>query len=155
MNDIQVVRYQKRLENLFRQIGLLTDNLELQSHGARYLCVLVSGFLEISIRSVYAAYAKDNSSPNVANFVESHLERLQNPNMERIASLVGSFSPQWESDLRIATEGDLKDAVDSIVANRNKIAHGEDVGITYARVQDYYRRIVRVLEYVERQCARS
>jgi hypothetical protein len=154
MNDIQVVRYQKRLENLFKQIALLTDNLELQSHWARYLCVLVSGFLEISIRSVYTAYAKDSSSPNVGNFVESHLERLQNPNMEKIAGLVGSFSSQWESDLRIATEGELKDAVDSIVANRNKIAHGEDVGITYARVQDYYKRIVRVLELVERQCAR-
>ena len=154
MNDIQVVQYQKRLEYLFRQIGLLTDNLELQSHWARYLCVLVSGFLEISIRSVYTAYAKGSLSPYVANFVESHLERLQNPNMEKIASLVGSFSPQWESDLRTATDGELKDAVDSIVANRNRIAHGEDVGITYARVRDYYSRIVRVLEFVERQCAR-
>ena len=73
--------------------------------------------------------------------------------MEKIASLAGSFSPQWESELRIATEGELKDAVDSIVANRNRIAHGEDVGITYGRVHEYYKRIVHVVELVERQCA--
>lgn len=154
MNQIDVVRYQKRLDGLFKQVSLLGDNAELQSHWARYLCVLVSGFIEISVRSLYSGYAKNKAAPYVANFVEHYLERLQNPNMDRIVTLAGAFSPKWEEELRIVTEGELKDAVDSVVANRNRIAHGDDVGITFARVQGYYKRVARVVEIVEQQCAK-
>lgn len=153
MRDIEIVRYQKRLEGLFAHVKLMADNVELQSHWARYLCILISGFLEVSVRSLYGSYAKDKAAPYVANFVERNLERLQNPTMEKILNLSASFSPSWEAELRTATEGALKDAVDSVVANRNRISHGQDVGITYVRVQDYYERVVRVIELVERHCA--
>jgi hypothetical protein len=154
MRDLEVIRYQKRLDGLFKQVSLMRDNAELQSHWARYLCILVSGFLEVSVRSLYSGYAKSKAAPYVVNFVERNLERLQNPNMEKILSIAVSFSPEWEAELRAATEGALKDAVDSVVANRNSISHGQDVGITYVRVSDYYKRVVRVLELVERHCAR-
>lgn len=152
MRDIETVRYQKRLDGLFAHVKLMSDNAELQSHWARYLCILISGFLEVSVRSLYGAYAKGKSSPYVANFVERNLERLQNPSMEKILNLAASFSPSWEAELRAATDGELKDAVDSVVANRNSISHGQDVGITYVRVLDYYKRVNRVLEIVERHC---
>lgn len=152
MNNVDVVRYQKRLDTLFKHVALMADNPELQSHWARYLCILVSGFIEVAVRALYSGYAKNKAAPFVVNYVERSLERLQNPNMEKILSIAVSFSPEWEAELRSATDGELKDAVDSVVANRNSISHGQDVGLTYVRVSDYYKRVVRVLDLVERHC---
>jgi RiboL-PSP-HEPN len=150
--NIEIVRYQQRLDYLFKQTTLFPDNIELQSHWARYLCILVSGYLEISVRVIYTKYARTKSVSYVANFVDDQLRNFQNPKMEKILELTRSFSPQWESELRIATEGEIKDAVDSIVANRHQIAHGENVGITYARIQKYYQNAVKVIEMLDKQC---
>jgi hypothetical protein len=72
--------------------------------------------------------------------------------MERILNLVGQFDPDWEKELRIATEDEPKDAVDSVVANRNRIAHGEDVGITFGRVSRYYDNAKLVVDLLQKKC---
>ena len=73
--------------------------------------------------------------------------------MERLLTLVGIFNPDWREKLKLETEGVLKDSIDSIVANRNKIAHGENVGVTYIRMKEWYDSVIKVLELLERQCA--
>jgi hypothetical protein len=45
-----------------------------------------------------------------------------------------------------------KDAIDSIMNNRHLIAHGKDSGITVARVNDYLRKCIEVIEFIEAQC---
>lgn len=148
----EVVRRKQRLDNLFKQVAEYFHDPELQAHWARYLCVLVSGYIEVSIRMVYSAYAKKRAHETVAVYVERQLSEFRNPNMERILAIAGSFSSVWEAQLREKTEGELKDAVDSIVANRHKIAHGDDVAITYTRVQKYYQDAEKVLGLISGQC---
>ena len=46
-----------------------------------------------------------------------------------------------------------KDALDSIMNNRNQISHGGTVGISVHGVRDYLDRCVEVLEFIEDQCA--
>lgn len=152
MKKIIVSRYRQRLDHLFKQIGGFSEDIEMQAHWAQYICVLVSGFLEISVRSIYSEYAYTKAEHKVANFVENELKSFQNPKMEKILELTRSFSPEWEKFLREKTEGELKDAVDSIVANRNRIAHGEDVGITYHRIKGYYQDAIKVIELIDNQC---
>lgn len=154
MKNIEAVRYKQRLDELFKKTTAFSEDPELQSHWAKYLCILVSGFLETSVREIYSQYAKNKAAPFVANYVEGQLSGFQNPKMEKILQLTRSFSPQWESDLRKATEGELKDAVDSIVENRNKIAHGESVGITYVRIHRYYQSAIKVIELIENLCTK-
>ncbi len=45
-----------------------------------------------------------------------------------------------------------KEAIDSIMANRHRIAHGRDSGITVARVREYLDKSVEVVEFIEAQC---
>ncbi len=153
MNTLEAVRYKQRLDNLFGQISAFSGNLELQSQWARYLCVLVSGFLETSIRSIYGEFARRTASPYVANFVKCELGSFQNPKMGKILDLTRAFNPQWANQLEAATEGQLKDAVDSVVANRIQIAHGRDVGITYARIKGYYEDVIQVVDLIEGMCS--
>lgn len=152
MKTIEAVRYKQRLDNLFTQISTFSEELELQSQWAKYLCVLVSGFLEVSICATYNQFAQNSASPQVANFVKCKLEDFQNPKMGKIIDLTRAFNPEWAKKLETVTEGELKDAVDSIVTNRHHIAHGRDVGITYTRIKTYYENAIKVLDLIEEIC---
>jgi hypothetical protein len=152
MRNREAVRYKQRLDNLFKQVSALPADIELQSHWAKYLCVLVSGFLETSVRAIFSQYASDKAAPYVANYVASRLKRFTNPNMDDILHLASRFNEDWGKCLESATRGELKDAVDSIVANRNLIAHGENPGITYVRIKGYYERAVTVIDLIENTC---
>jgi hypothetical protein len=144
--------YQQRLDHLFEQVKSIPGDSELQSHWARYLCILVSGYIETSVIAIYIEYTKGKASPDVLNFVERRLLSQQNLNMDKIIQLVGTFNNKWAEDLSTATRGELKDAVDSIVANRNKIAHGENVGLSYVRLREWYKCVVKVIALIDGQC---
>lgn len=154
MKNQEISSNKQRLDNLFKKITAFSTDTDLQSHWARYLCILVSGFLETSVRIIYREYAKKKATPQVANFVEGKLEDFQNPKMEKILQLTGLFSKEWANELRLETEGELKDAVDSIANNRNQIAHGGSVGISYSQIKSYYDRAIEVIELIENQCSK-
>lgn len=152
MNNIELVRKKQHIDDLFKKIEVVSMDLKLHSEWAKYLCIVVSGFLENSVRILYSKYARDTSSPSVANFVEAKLKDFQNPKMQKILDLAGLFSQKWKEELNRDTEGEIKDAVDSIANNRNRIAHGGDVGITYIQIKEYYEKALEVVELIEKQC---
>lgn len=149
MRTVEAIRYKQRLDYLFDQVSLFSDQIEIQSHWARYLCVLVSGFVETSVCAIYSEYAREKAAPNVADYVCSRLDKFSNLKMEDIYQLTGLFNQTWRKKLEETTSGEIKDAVDSIVGNRNQIAHGRDVGISYVRVKQYYGKVVKMVELVE------
>ena len=149
MKTIKAVSYKQRLDHLFTRASTVSGDTEMLSHWARYLCIMVSGFIEESVCAIFSSYCQSKAAPNVANYACSRLERLNNPKMEQICQLAGWFSEAWRKTLEAATEGEIKDAVDSIVANRHEIAHGATVGISYLRVKEYYGRAVKMVEAVE------
>ncbi len=152
MKNRNVVSYQQRLDSLFEKVKDISD-IELQSHWARYLCVLVSGYLETSVRVIYSEYSEKRANENVAKYVSSRLERFQSPKMGNILELTRAFNQQWAKELETATEGELKESVDSIVTDRHNIAHGRDIRITYARISKYYQNAIKVVELIEEQCS--
>ncbi len=72
--------------------------------------------------------------------------------MTSIINLVRAFNPKWGDDLQAAVEGELRSAVDSIVANRHLLAHGQHVGISYHNIREYYDRVWRMLEILASYC---
>ncbi|MBF0553199.1 MAG: hypothetical protein HQK96_01435 [Nitrospirae bacterium] len=50
-----------------------------------------------------------------------------------------------------SVKGERKDAIDSIVANRNQIAHGEYVGLSLVLMKNYYKNASEVLEFIKKQ----
>ncbi len=153
MRSSTIVREQQYLDNLFAKISQIQrispDDIDLQAHWARYLCIVVSGFLENSISTIYIEYAKKKATPQIVNFVEKKLEKFQNPRMEKIFQLMASFDEEWGKQLRIRTEGEIKDAVNSIVDLRNRIAHGKFVNTTYITIKNYYQSSKKLLDVIE------
>ncbi len=152
----EILRYKQRLDNLFSKISAFSGRpaeFELRSHWTRYLCVLVSGFLEVSIYEIYTAYAKDKSAPNIANYIEAQLEGFQNPKMGKILQVVEAFNPKWAEEIQNLPDYlKIKNAVDSVVANRHKIAHGEDVDIEYNRLRSWYADVYKLIVILYDQC---
>lgn len=150
MKKFDSIRYQNQLDSLFSRIKDV-DDLQLQSHWAKYLCILTSGYLEVAVGSIFGAYSKDKSVPTIYNFVSKKLDGLQNPNMTKIIDLTRSFSSEWGDDLENQTAGEIKDAIDSIYANRNQIAHGRDAGITFHQISIWYvdaKKMINILENI-------
>lgn len=154
MSDKEILRYKRQLDDLFTKVSTLDSDLEMQSHWARYLCIRVSGFLEVAVSIIYKKYAKDKAHPFVVNYVEKQLSSFQNPKMEKILNITRSFNPKWaeELELELGNNSEIKDSIDSIVDVRNKIAHGENVGITYIRIKRYYEIAFELVEFLEKQC---
>ncbi len=154
MRTRDVTDYKRRLDGLFKKHDSIPfDELEIRAHWARYLCVLISGFIEVSVKAIYIDYSRRKASPQVSNYVDARLNKLTNVSMNKLLNLTRDFSPQWEEALRSVTEGELAAAVDSIVALRNQIAHGNNAAVSYSNIKDYYKRILQVIELLERQCA--
>jgi hypothetical protein len=158
MSDKKILSYKRQLDDLFTKVSSLDSDFEMQSHWSRYLCVRVSGFLEIAISTIYKNYAREKAAPFVVNYVEKQLSGFQNPKMERILNITKSFSPEWakEIELELIEKAEIKTSIDSIVELRNKIAHGDNSNssITYIRVKNYYNNALKLIELIEEQCNR-
>ena len=133
-----------KLDNAFEYLSRIEDD-EIKSHYSRYLCVLVSGYLEESIRLILKGYTSEKAHGNIANYFNVTTSNLTNLKTEKICNLLNMFSSIWkDSFLDILTEEE-KDAIDSVVANRHHIAHGRDVGVSPARVISWQKNIKKVV----------
>jgi hypothetical protein len=145
----EVVRLKKRLDAVFARAPSAGSDIELQSDYARYLCVLVSGFFENAIIALVLDFTERRSSPTVTSFVERQLYFWTNPNTEKICSLLGAFDPDWRGAMESYLADERKESVNSLVALRHKIAHGESVGTSLSQVRAYYATIVEVVNYID------
>jgi hypothetical protein len=127
---------------------------EAMSHWARYLCVLTSGYVEVSLRAILADYVAARAHPDILNYVESRLEGVTNLNEERVYQLLTAFRPEWGEIFRRLRSDEQKDALDSVVANRNQLAHGRSVGLTLARMTEYFQEIASALDLIEEKCVK-
>lgn len=151
MNPI-LLSEKQRLDSLFDRISTLPIDDEIHAHWSRYLCVLISGFIENAMRILLTEYTKNKSHPNVSNYVSKQIKGITNLNNEKILQLLGSFDSEWRNVIEQKITDAQKDAIDSIVANRHNIVHGRSVGITVPRVKNYYHRILAVIDAIESDC---
>ncbi|MNG03758.1 hypothetical protein D3C84_868510 [compost metagenome] len=151
MRLIEIVKYEDKLDNLFRTVNALND-FELQAHWAKYLCVLCSGYVERSVRLLYGDYVHKRSSPQISKFVGNRLGGFQNAKLEKIIDLAKTFDDAWAKELESQTSGKIKDAVNSIVTNRHSIAHGQDTQITVSRVKDWHCESRKLINLIEVHC---
>jgi len=131
------------------------DDLELQGHWGRYLCVLVSGFLENAISAVYIDFVESASAPHVTQYTVNVLNRINNPKSRKFIETARQFKKEWGEDLEqfFIDDESRKYAIDSIMTNRHNIAHGKQSSISVHQVREYLEKGVEVVTFLENQCA--
>lgn len=144
--------HQQRIDAVFARAAALHNDPELLADHAKYLCVLVSGFIEKSLSEVVLEHARRVGAPSLQRFVEANTGRFTNANSERVLQLLATFDPEWRREIEGVLVDEYKDAFDSVVSLRHRIAHGSSVGVTFVRMKDYFAAIVEVIEKIQRTC---
>ena len=148
----EVERQRQKLDATFKRALTIGGDAELLSDFARYLCVLVAGFLEQAIIEIALEHVRTQSGGSVQQHVEPRLRRFTNANTQRIVELIGSFDSDWHADLEKFLVDEYKDSVNSVVDLRHGISHGRPVGVTMARMQAYYVQVKKVVEHIANLC---
>ena len=143
----QILSYKKRLDNLFKLSEKISD-IEVQSHWARYLTVLVYGYIEISVRYTLMDYVEIHADELVNNYASNQINLFSSPKTNNVINILCLYSKSWGENLEQRINDEIKASVDSIVNNRHKIAHGENTGISLVTIKNYYKnakKFIRVL----------
>jgi hypothetical protein len=147
----EVNRLRNSLKAAFdRAKSLQVVDAEIQSDLARYLCVLVSGFVETAVAELAIEHCRSRSATSVLSYASAQLDRLQNLKSQRLVQVIGSFEKKWSSELSSFMDGARKDALDSVIDLRNKIAHGESVSLSLGRITEYHEKIDEVIVFIEK-----
>lgn len=148
---VEVHRLRSRLEATFsRAQSLRGSDDEVLSDLARYLCVLVCGFVEKAVAELAFEHCRARSHKTVLSYSVSQLDRVGNLNAERLSQLVRSFDSKWASELQEFLGGPRKEALDSVLALRNSIAHGQSVSLSLARITEYYSKVNEIMNFLEK-----
>lgn len=156
MKSQELVRQKQRLGSLEeRAYSAAGSEIEMLSHWAKYLCVLSAGFLENAVVEVYGDFVRGAASEPVTNYAISRLRTIRNPKAGLLIQISTSFKKSWGEELEtyIDREG-RREAINTIMLNRHRIAHGEDSDITMSRVKEYLKKSIEVVEFMESQCRR-
>ena len=148
MNRRQIDRQKRRIERLINKYEEIEGNGELISHWSRYLCVVICGYLEQSIRIIFREYSIRGSNKYVARYADINLDRFQNPKMTKIIELTSFFNHEWAEEIRDTMSGKVESAVDGIVHTRHQIAHGVDTGITAGNLIRYFESVNTLIDYL-------
>ncbi|HET7238138.1 MAG TPA: HEPN domain-containing protein, partial [Terrimicrobiaceae bacterium] len=144
--------HQQRIEAALARSTALADDPELLADHAKYVCVLVSGFIEKSLSEIVLEHSRRVGAPSLERFVEANTARFTNANTEKVLQLLGSFDPDWRRTFEGILVDRYKDAFDSVVGLRHQIAHGVSVGVTYVRIKDYFQAIKEAIELIQQEC---
>lgn len=147
-----IYSHQKRIQTAFARASLLRDDQELLADFAKYLCIIVSGFIEKSLMEIVLEHARRTGAPSLQKFVEHKTSRFTSANSENILKLLGSFDSHWRSQVEKLLIDEYKAAFDSIVDLRHQIAHGKSVGVTYVRVNKYFRDVIFMIDRIQNIC---
>lgn len=158
MRNRELSRQLQRLNFLFNQTAIASgSNREIQSHWAKYLCVLSAGFIENAISEIYSDFVKDTTPEPVANYTTKVLAKIQNPKTAKFIETAQAFKGDWADELKNFVEDngeERKTAIDSIMSNRHRIAHGKSSGVKVSQVRQWLDRAIEVIEFIEGQCNR-
>jgi hypothetical protein len=132
------------VDQLFLRASGQSD-LQVQSDYAKYLVIRVSGLVEQVVTEIVLAHVTAQASPTVAGHVSWRMGIFQNPNIERILQLVGSFNKHWRDELDADVTDEERGALGSINSQRNTIAHGGSSTISLSQIQRYYDEVKSLL----------
>lgn len=117
----------------------------LKSSLAHYICILISSYLENSLRQIILDCAERQcSDQSICKFVNSSLGRMRNPNYQNIKDLLEKF------DLQIRLENRQREAIESVYMNRNGIVHNESPKrLSLLIVKEYFETICTVVDAID------
>ena len=148
--DIKTESYIRELENLQKQISLI-DDVEVKSSLVKLLCVRTSGLLEVFLKTRISEYSKGKVPKEINHFLTQKFKDITNLKSTKFNDVLASFSSEWSSAyMTFLNENEqIKSSLDSIIAQRHSIAHGQSCGIAERSMLQYYGDILSLVRFLD------
>lgn len=145
-------KYKSRITNLLKSYEEDSDP-DTQAHNAKYLAVLVSGYLEQAVKELMLHYSSQGARPQISRYIEETWPISRNMNTKNINDILGQFNSKWSDDFISWLEQDdnRKSNINSIVRWRNGIAHGQEsntTGVTLVSVRNAFSTISDLVIFI-------
>lgn len=136
------------IDSLFNTGETIKDE-EIQAHFARYLCIKTSGLLENYIKSQIGDYVDVCSSKPTAKYVRNRMKTFTNVDCDKLITFLDSFNSEWTAAFLAKMNDRLKSSLNSLISNRNNIAHGNTDSITFNNIKQYYNDTKKVIDILD------
>lgn len=116
------------------------SNVLTDSYLAKFLVVYICGIYEETIETIFVDFVRRNTPrAEIIEYARKTIDRsFRNPNSDKLIELAGTLgNSTWTAALKTLSAERI--ALDSIVTNKNDIAHGRGSTITLGDVKDFYR----------------
>jgi hypothetical protein len=141
----------RTLDDLVKQVALLDNGDVMKSHMAKYFCILVSGYIENSIKELISNYHNKTCKKETAKFITIKMKNITNLDDIKITTFLQSFSESWADEYLANRTDEMEAAFNTVYAQRNKIAHGNasNSNISYNSIVIYYNAIKEAIGLLE------
>ncbi|WP_298880689.1 MAE_28990/MAE_18760 family HEPN-like nuclease [uncultured Polaribacter sp.] len=141
--------FERQLDNLFAQVSTIDEGEETKAHLSRYLCVRTSGYLENVTRILISNFCDGTSPQPISNYIVKRTKYITNLDFKRIKNLLSEFNVDWSIEFETSITDQQKSSINSVVSNRNSIAHGNNDSITFRDMSQYYNDTKEVCELLK------
>lgn len=142
--NLRVTSYISKLDNLFTLAESIDDD-EVKGHFAKYLCIRTSGLVEVFFKTQIEDYATGKSPKPIVSFVNHKFKTFTNITPKKINDLLEIFSADWSERFNNEMTDEQKSALNSVISNRNNIAHGNADNISLTNAKVYYEKVKELL----------
>lgn len=144
----RVESYIQKLDSLFVLAEKIDDD-EVKGHFAKYLCVKTSGLLEVFFKTQVADLVDKKTPKVVANYVNCQFKTFSSIDVHKIQKTFSLFSSDWVNEFNAQMSEEYMSALNSIISNRNNIAHGQNDSISLKNAKEYYVKLKNVMKILE------
>lgn len=140
-----------KLSSIERKLDLLLADIEkiqddsIKAEMSKYFCICISGYLENVIKILISEYATNSSQKPLVNYLLQDLKNITNLSDEKMQRLLNKFSSEWNDLYCNEITDQQRQSLNSIISNRNNIAHGQPCNISCSIIKQYYQDLKAVI----------
>lgn len=124
---------------------------EIKSYLAKFLTVFICGIYEELIETIINEWVSKLNCLEVGSFMSKKIKfSFQNPKYKKIKELLDDLSEKWGNYFKENINQKSIDALESIVNQKNNIAHGVDSTITITDIEKYYKDSLIIIKITEK-----
>lgn len=136
--------------NLNKAKKASVNDMQLASMLSSYLVVLISGIYEDCVEHLIVQRAAKSNDKELENLIKMLIDRqFRNPLYKKIKEIINALDPSYKSKLDSKIDTRSREAINSIVRNKNNVAHGKTSNATLNDIADYHKRALKIFDALE------
>lgn len=145
-----ITRFQEIDEMLKLISSAKINDPALQSFLSGFAVVYISGVYEECIEKLFVLRASKTKDKHLISYIEKSVDKgFRNPNYDKILEFLGYFGEDYKKSFKSRVPEQGKQAINSIVTNKNNIAHGKQSNVTIADIISYHLNAKVIFDKLE------